>query len=308
MRLLSYIGLHSGTFLIVGVIIAALLPGVSSVMRPALPLLVALILAIGFAQFDFRKACAELAKPKCFFKILMFVIMGTVIVAIIVRGLSLIVNIPNDYLLLVIVFIAAPPLSSSISLSVLMGFSARLTLQVALLGMLLVPILGPLCFAIAGIDIPVALWMMGFDIAVMIIGGFILALIIQWAIGRERIAANKNCFSGVAVITMILFLFPLFDGVFARVSSAPWEAFYLLLLALALNLGGHLFMRWLLRKQIPAEQADALAFMFGNRNVSIFLAVLPFNPLLSVFIAIAQIPIYVTPALFSKRQSTFYPE
>ena len=301
MRLLSYIGQHSGAFLIIGVVVAALLPEVSSVMRPALPFLVALILAVGFAQFDFRHACLELLKPRCFFKTLLIVVLGTVIASVAIRVLSFIIEIPNEYLLLAIVFVAAPPLSSSISLSVLMGFSARLTLQVALLGMLLVPVLGPLCFAIAGIEISVALWMMGFNIAMMIIGGFIMALIIQSVVGRDRIAANKNTFSGVAVITMILFLFPLFDGVIAQIREAPLQAFYLLFLALLLNLGGHVGMRWLLRQQIPSEQADALAFMFGNRNVSIYLAVLPFNPLLSVFIAVAQIPIYITPAIFTKK-------
>lgn len=301
MRLLSYIGQHSGAFLIVGVVVAALLPEVSSVMRPALPFLVALILAVGFAQFDFRHACLELLKPRCFFKTLLIVVIGTVIASVVIRVSSFFVEIPSDYLLLAIVFVAAPPLSSSISLSVLMGFSARLTLQVALLSMLLVPVLGPLCFAIAGIEISVALWMMGFNIALMIIGGFIMALIIQSMVGRDRIAANKNTFSGVAVITMILFLFPLFDGVIAQIREAPWQAFYLLILALVLNLGGHVGMRWLLRKRMPSEQADALAFMFGNRNVSIYLAVLPFNPLLSVFIAVAQIPIYITPAIFTKK-------
>ncbi len=303
MRLLSYIGQRSGIFLMAGVFVAALLPEVSSVMRPALPFLVALILAVGFAQFDFQKASLELLKPKHFSKTLLIVVAGTLLVAFYIRVFLLLFEIPGEYLLLITVFIAAPPLSSSISLSMLIGFNARLTLQVALLGMLLVPLLGPLCFAIVGIDISVALWMMGFDIALMIIGGFVMAMLIQRLVGRERIASNKDVFSGVAVLTMILFLFPLFDGVVEQIIDAPWQAFYLLLLALALNLGGHVFMRWALRQKMPSDQADALGFMFGNRNVSIYLAVLPFNPLLSVFIAVAQIPIYITPAIFAKRGS-----
>lgn len=303
MRLLSYIGQHSGIFLIVGVIFAALLPEVSSVMRPVLPFLVALILAVGFAQFDFQKASIELLKPKHLLKTLLIVVVGTLIAAILLRALSLIVDIPSHYLLLITVFIAAPPLSSSISLSMLIGFNARLTLQVALLGMLLVPLLGPLCFALVGIEISVGLWVMSVDIALMIAGGFIMALAIQRVFGLDRIANCKDIFSGVAVLTMILFLFPLFDGVTTQIANAPWQAFYLLLLALLLNLGGHVFMRWVLRKKMPSDQADALGFMFGNRNVSIYLAVLPFNPLLSVFIAVAQIPIYITPAIFAKRSS-----
>ena len=291
MRLLSYIGQRSGIFLIAGVFVAALLPEISSVMRPALPFLVALILAVGFAQFDFQKASLELLKPRHFSKTLLIVIAGTLLVAFYIRVFLLLFEIPGEYLLLITVFIAAPPLSSSISLSMLIGFNARLTLQVALLGMLLVPILGPLCFAIVGIDISVALWRMGFDIALMIIGGFVMAMLIQRLVGQDRIASHKDMFSGVAVLTMILFLFPLFDGVVDQIIEAPWQAFYMLLLALALNLGGHILMRSVLRPRMSSDQADALGFMFGNRNVSIYLAVLPFNPLLSVFIAVAQIPI-----------------
>lgn len=308
MRLLSYIGQRSGIFLIAGVFFAALLPEVSSIMRPTLPFLVALILAVGFAQFDFQKASFELLKPKHFLRTLLIVIVGTLIAAIIIRAFSQIVEIPSQYLLLITVFIAAPPLSSSISLSMLIGFNARLTLQVALLGMLLVPILGPLCFAIIGIEISVALWVMSLDIAMMIAGGFVMAILIQRFVGQDRIASNKDMFSGVAVLTMILFLFPLFDGVIDQIINAPWQAFYLLLLALLLNLGGHVFMRWVLRQKMPSDQADALGFMFGNRNVSIYLAVLPFNPLLSVFIAVAQIPIYITPAIFAKRGSKSHGE
>lgn len=308
MRLLSYIGQRSGIFLIAGVFVAALLPEVSSIMRPTLPFLVALILAVGFAQFDFQKASFELLKPKYFLRTLLIVIVGTLITAIIIRAFSQIVEIPSQYLLLITVFIAAPPLSSSISLSMLIGFNARLTLQVALLGMLLVPILGPLCFAIIGIEISVALWVMSLDIAMMIAGGFVMAILIQRFVGQERIASNKDMFSGVAVLTMILFLFPLFDGVIDQIINAPWQAFYLLLLALLLNLGGHVFMRWVLRHKMPSDQADALGFMFGNRNVSVYLAVLPFNPLLSVFIAVAQIPIYITPAIFAKRGSKSHGE
>lgn len=308
MRLLSYIGQRSGIFLIAGVFVAALLPEVSSIMRPTLPFLVALILAVGFAQFDFQKASFELLKPKHFLRTLLIVIVGTLIAAIIIRAFSQIVEIPSQYLLLITVFIAAPPLSSSISLSMLIGFNARLTLQVALLGMLLVPILGPLCFAIIGIEISVALWVMSLDIAMMIAGGFVMAILIQRFVGQDRIASDKDMFSGVAVLTMILFLFPLFDGVIDQIINAPWQAFYLLLLALLLNLGGHVFMRWVLRQKMPSDQADALGFMFGNRNVSIYLAVLPFNPLLSVFIAVAQIPIYITPAIFAKRGSKSHGE
>lgn len=300
MRLFSYIGQRSAFFLIGGMIVAAFFPEASSFMRPTLPFLVALVLAFGLAQLDLKKSLFELLKPKRLALVSAVVFTCTILTTIILVTLARSIGLAEPNILLLVVFAAAPPLSSSISLSIILGFNARTTLQVTLFNMLLVPIIGPICFHAAGIEIDINLIEMGLRIAAMILGGFALAVLIQSLIGQDKISRNKNTFSGFAVIIMIIFIFPLFDGVAEHIIKAPMQSLQVLILALVLNFGGHLTIRWLANRTCDKQTASAIGFMFGNRNVSVYLAVLPFNPLLSVFIAAAQIPIYITPALFQK--------
>lgn len=301
MQLLSFIGKRSGRFLIAGMILAALLPQISSLLRPTLPYFVSLILALGFAQIDFKKSIVELMHPRQLAITLSIITGFTVFTTFLAILIFRWFGIDEVSLLLVIVFLAAPPLSSSISLSIILGFNPRVALQVTLLNMLLTPLIGPICFAMAGIDINIELFEIGQRIATMILGALIIAFAIQFLIGRNKILSHKDAFAGVAVITMILFLFPLFDGVLEHIIDAPLYSTITLLLALLLNLGGHFMTRKLAGVLVDNETASAIGFMFGNRNVSIYLAALPFNPALSVFVAAAQVPIYITPALFRNK-------
>jgi hypothetical protein len=136
----------------------------------------------------------------------------------------------------------------------------------------------------------------------MIAGGFGLGLGIQAMIGKAAIGRNPEAFNGIVALSMVLFLFPVFDGVIDHILVAPLQSFAILILAVALNLGGNLIIRGLSRRFSSSPTASALGLMFGNRNVSFYLAVLPFNPLLSVFVAASQIPMYITPALFGKNR------
>jgi hypothetical protein len=45
--------------------------------------------------------------------------------------------------------------------------------------------------------------------------------------------------------------------------------------------------------------AGASGLLMGNRNLSVLLAALPYDPTFSLFVALSQIPIYVTPLVFS---------
>lgn len=301
MGLFSYIGQRSAFFLIGGMIVAAFFPQASSFMRPALPFLVSLVLAFGLAQLNLKQSILELLKPKRLAIVTAVILCSTVLTSFALSSIVRLFGFSEVSILLLIVFTAAPPLSSSISISIILGFNARLTLQVTLLSMLLIPFLGPICFAVAGLQVDIGLMEMSLRIAAMIVGGFVLAILIQVIIGTDRISRNKNTFSGFAVIIMVIFIFPLFDGVATHIMAAPIQSLQLMLFALFLNFGGHLMTRWLARNITSDETASALGYMFGNRNISIYLAILPFNPMISVFVAAAQIPIYMTPALFRNR-------
>lgn len=297
---LSFIGQRSSGILFLGLFAAAALPWVSAAMRPALPVLVALVLGLAIARLDLRAIWSGFAdrtrRVAIFATVVLFMPLTCVVVVAIWRQFQL----PADMVLLLVVFTAAPPLSSAASLSLMLGFDARVTLQVTLMAMLLSPFLGPLCFALVGLEIDIPILAMTLRIAGMILGGFAIGLSLQALLGTDRIRGNPHAFDGGVTIAMILFLFPVFDGVIDHVRAAPWQSFAILVLAVVLNIGGNIGVALAGARFAPQQTASAAGLMFGNRNVSIYLAVLPFNPMLSVFVAAAQIPIYVTPILWSR--------
>jgi len=61
-RLLSFIGQKSSFVLILGLVLAILLPSVSSALRPTLPFLVSLLLGLAIARLNFREVMREFLK------------------------------------------------------------------------------------------------------------------------------------------------------------------------------------------------------------------------------------------------------
>lgn len=300
MKILTFVGKRSSGFLLLGLVIAASLPWLSSAARPALPYLVALILGIAIAQINVFSRTSSLFDFRKLVVIFGIILANSIGFTFLLLMVWQAVGLPEHAIILLIIFAAAPPLSSAVSLSLIMGFNAQITLQITILSMLLTPIIGPICFALAGIDLDISLIELSVRSAAMIGGGFLIGFVIQKIVGRKRIDLHKDAFSGAAVIVLIIFLIPLFDGVLEQVIKAPLVTVFVLLLALVLNFGGNIASRQICRYVSNETTASAIGFMFGNRNISIYLAILPFDPLISLFIAVAQIPIYATPALFKK--------
>lgn len=302
-KLLSYIGQRSSSVLILGLLLAALLPSVSSALRPALPLLVSLVLGLAIARLDVLGVMREFTELRRSLLLLVVVLLFMPLTCVLLVWLWRLFQLDESGVLLLVVFAAAPPLSSATSLSLLLGFNARITLQVTLLATLVSPILGPLCFSLAGLHADIEMTLTALRIATMIAGGFGLGIGIQVFFGKVVIDRNTEAFNGVVALSMVLFLFPVFDGVVNHIRTAPLQSFMVLVLAIVLNLGGNLTIGWISQRYSTSQTAKAFGLMFGNRNVSFYLAVLPLNPLLSIFVAASQVPMYLTPALFGKNRT-----
>jgi len=302
MRLLRLAGRHASAVMLLGMVVVAFLPGVSTLLRPFLPALVSLVLGLAMARLDLAALLRDLARPRRLAGLMALVVLFLPLSCAGFVWLGHLAGAGEDTLLALAIFGAAPPISSAASLALLLGYNARITLQLGLLSIVALPVLAPLSLALVGIAAQIAPPEMAVRIASMIAGGFAIGLGLQAVLGRARIAAQAEAFNGLAALAMLLFLFPLFDGVTGFVRDAPQQALILLILALALNFGGHLAMTRLAGRLTDAETAHALGLMFGNRNISFFLAVLPANPALGFFIAAAQVPIYATPAVFGRRR------
>ena len=97
---------------------------------------------------------------------------------------------------------------------------------------------------------------------------------------------------------MLIFLIPVFNGVSTQISISPVLAYQLLALAVLMNFGSQLFMMVLaifLRAKQAKDTLKVMAVIAGNRNVGLYYAALPYDPVMGLFTAMYQVPLYLTP-------------
>ena len=97
---------------------------------------------------------------------------------------------------------------------------------------------------------------------------------------------------------MLAFLIPVFNGVSMKILASPILAVQLLGLAVLMNFGTQLFMMGLaifLRAKQAKDTLKVMAVIAGNRNVGLYYAALPYDPVMALFTAMYQVPLYLTP-------------
>lgn len=295
---LEWIGRHARLILPAGLVTVPFLPSSGGALAPALPWLVALLIGMALARVDLRGVVREIVQPRQLLPVLGALILFQPLLALALHQGAGLLGLVAPLPLLLLVFAAAPPLSSAPNIALMLGYDAPLALRFTLLGTLLSPLLVPLSFWIVdagGIE-PMRI---ALKVVAMLAGGIGIGLALRTGLGPARIGAQARAFDGVAALVMLAFLVPLLDGVGLHVMQDPGLALRLVLLATLLNVGGNLVMRGLLGAALPRPTAASAALVFGNRNISVLLAALPFDPSLSLFVALAQIPIYLTPFLLS---------
>ncbi len=294
-------GRHASALLLAGFAIVPFLPVDAELLRPALPLLVSLATALGVARQPLDPATLRrLLAPGAALRLAAWLVLTQAVLAFAAAGLGRLAGLDPQMLALIAVFCAAPPLSAAPNLCLMLGYDLALALRLTLLGTLLAPLMLPAALALSGLPFEVGTLALAFRVLAILSCGIALGLLIQRHFGMARIAAEADLLNGLAALLMIVFLFPLMAGMRDAVLADPARAALLLGLALAVNLGGHLAIRGLVRLSLPPASASTLGLVFGNRNTVLVLASLPQDPLLTLFVALMQFPIYATPFLFSR--------
>lgn len=196
-------------------------------------------------------------------------------------------------------YVAAPPIMSSIAFAAFLRLDTALTLAVLIVCAAVTPLLSPLIVAhfaggILELDpVQLTLRLLG------ILGGaFLFATAIRLYFGNERIAESKGVIDGASVVILILFGITAMDGVTAHARKDPLAIAGLTLLVFGIAIGIYvmttlIFWREGLRKSL------ALGFSSAHRNMGVMVAAagsaLP--ELTWIYFAVAQFPIYLLPAL-----------
>ncbi|NNU81101.1 hypothetical protein HMH01_11710 [Halovulum dunhuangense] len=297
---LARAGRNARWILSIGSVVALFTPGLAEFLRPALPALVSMVYALAMARIDLGATLRAAIRPRRLAQLAGIAVLLLPVTAL-VYGLVGRAFGPEVAATLVYVA-AAPPIASCAGLCFLLGFNARLALEVTVATTLMTPVLGPLAVAIAlpGAEAALEPLALAQRLFLMILGGILGALLIRRLVGAGRIAASGQVFDGVAAFGMLLFVFPLFDRVGALILEDPGRAMFILVLGFVLNIGANLATRAALGSRLPAAEAGAAGILMGNRTIAMYLAALPFEPVLALFVALYQYPMYFTPLLLAR--------
>jgi len=292
---LERLGAQARWVLALGFLLALALPGLAEASRPALPILVAAVYALGMVRLDLREAASRLARPRAALILAAESAALLAVPTLLAWGAARAIGLGPDWTAAMVWTFAAPPIASAAGLCFLMGWDAARALRVSVAASLLMPALGPaLGAALLGAETPVDAWTLAGRTAAMIGAGAAAALLAQRWLGRARIERNGRAFDGLTAVVMVLFLFPIFDGVGEMVLARPGRAAAFLGLSCLLIFLPHAVLR-----ALPGDRAarGAAALLWGTRSVGVWAAALPADPAMTLYFALYQLPMFAQPLI-----------
>jgi BASS family bile acid:Na+ symporter len=199
----------------------------------------------------------------------------------------------------VVIFATGCAATSGPAFARLVGLDPELTLLATLATTVLVPLSAPpMAHLLMGVDL--ALSVPAFMLRLLLAVGVPIAasLLIRRAAGQARLAPYGPAVDGAVVWLVVLYGFGVMQGLAARMLADPvWVALAAaaaFLAAFGLNLVTTLAF-W----PLGWGTAGASGLMSGNRNMALYLAVLPAaaDPRLGLFFALCQFPLFLSPFL-----------
>lgn len=295
---LAWLARRATLLLAAGVFAGLLLPGAAALLRPLLTPAVWGLLLLALLRIDWADVVRHARRPGPAAAIVVWLlVVSPMLMAPVVAALD-----PAPGLATALVLVAAvPPIISAPALAVILGLDGALALLVMVAAILAAPLVLPTTgVALLALELELGVADLMLHLGIFIGSAAAVAAVVRHGFGRRRLATAATGIDVAAVALLLVFAIAIMDGVTGRLAADPaWVltvAGTAIIVHLALQLAGGLAFAWLDRRR-----AVTAAFVSGNRNMAVVLAVLPAGVHEDVFLyfAMAQIPIYVLPALLA---------
>jgi BASS family bile acid:Na+ symporter len=296
-RPLEWSARHAGALLGLGVFAGVLIPPLAAATRDLVTPVVACLMTLVLLRIDFRRLLGYVRRPVLVGALLAWTLLVCpMLVFLLVRASGF----DGALGAAMVIMATGCAATSSPAFARMMGLDGEISLLVALLSTLLVPITAP----------PLALGLMGIDLAIsipalmgrlgLVVGlPLLVSLAIRWAAGTARLERHGRSVDGAVVLLVVLYGFGVMDGLQARILAEPWWVAGGVGLAFAGNFGLNLLTALVFLKPAGARVALSAGLLSGNRNMALYLAVLPAatDPTILLFFALCQFPLFLSPFL-----------
>ena len=297
MRLLLLAARHGKALLVLGLLAGVAFPALADALKPHIGIMVAALLLLAALRVGPRQAAGstrDLGRSAALASLLQLALPVGAITAFYLSGWQ------GPVALGLILMLAASPVSGSPNLTIMTGNDPSAALRQLVVGTALLPL-----------TVIPAFWLwpdLGDARDVLRAAAGLLALIVVataagFAIRATALKAPSapalQAIDGLSAIVMGVVVIGLMSAVGPALFDAPGQVAAMLAAVFAANFLLQIAMATACRRMGAEADAAALGIVAGNRNVALFLTVLPqetIDPVL-LFIGCYQIPMYLTPPL-----------
>ncbi|HEX6956972.1 MAG TPA: hypothetical protein VF194_03220 [Ferrovibrio sp.] len=299
LRWIDFVGRHATKFLFCGVLVGLAVPPLAALLRPGLVVFLLLPLTFSLMRLDWSAFHAYARRPLLILPLIVFLML---VCPLLVFAVLKPFGLPQALSQAIVLMAAAPPITGTVAISLILGLDAALAAIVMVICTALVPFtLPPLALALLDIEINMSLAEFMLRLGAMVGFAFGAALLARRLMPPGWLARNYRLVDGGSVIALVLFAIAIMDGVTAKLLSQPG---YVILATAAAFIGnvvlqgfGYLAGRAVFRLSQPA--AVTLGLLTGNCNMGLVMVALADRAVFDmvVFFAMGQLPMYMLPGL-----------
>lgn len=296
LRLLAASARHGGALLAVGVFGGLLVPPLADALHWFIAPNVVMLMTLVLLRVDVGGALFHLRRPARLLAIVVFhALVAPALVWAAIQPLDLDPGIAGA----MVIFATGCAATSGAAFARLVGLDAELTLLATLATTLLVPLTAPpVVHLLIGIDLALSLPQFVARLAMVVAAPLALSVLIRRWAGPARLAPLGPALDGLVVWILVLYGLGVMKGLTARLLDDPWWVAQAAAAAFAVSFGLNLATTLALAR-LGWGHAAAAGLMGGNRNMALYLAVLPAaaDPRIGLFFALCQFPLYLSPFL-----------
>jgi hypothetical protein len=289
---------HGRFILVAGLIAGLLLPDVAAMLKPWLPQSVVLLLFLTAIRIGPQKAFNGLSRFPATLSVVLIFQLALPLCALTIAYLFGVAHTP--YTMAVVLVLAAPALSGSPNLAILLGADPEPAFRLLVLGTALLPLtmlpvfwllpqLGDFSMAAIGALRAVI------AISVAVSLGFLLTTVLF----PTQTPEQTQAIDGVMTVALAVIVIGLMAALRPAFQQSPAQAMVWMALAFAVNFGMQALTFLASRYLNWKSEAVPFSIVSGNRNVAIFLVTISAEvsePLL-IFLGCYQVPMFLTPIL-----------
>lgn len=295
-RILEACAWHGSALLAVSIFLGLFAPPLARAMRFIITPTVVGLMTLVLLRVDFAAVFGYLRRPTLVLWLVVWLMVGAPVLAWAIVRLARFEGALAEALVIMATGCAA---TSAPAFARLVGLDPQLSLVASVLSTLVVPFTAPpLALGLLGVALPLTVGGLSARLALVVGLPLLLSLAIRRLAGEERLAPWGRAIDGAAVLLVALYGIGVMDGILAGFLERPGFMALALVLAFAGNYGLNAATALAF---FPFGRKIALAtgLLSGNRNMALYLAVLPPETGFDIlaFFALCQFPLFLSPFL-----------